>query len=57
MGKTFVADGYVFAQCIKRNGIETCKKDGKYYKFPFYLKSEKQKTSSDEEVPDEDLTS
>jgi hypothetical protein len=45
-GKTFVKDGFVYAECIIRGGIKICHPTG-FYKFPVY--DGKTKTDSQDE--------
>ena len=50
--RSFVADGYVFTECVNRNGILRCQPNG-FYKFPLYYRPVKKETPSQkEEVSD-----
>ena len=46
IGRRFVIDGYVFAQCIRKGAGFICRPNGRYYKFPLYTKG-KQETPSE----------
>lgn len=52
--RKFVADGYVFTECVHRNGTLVCHPTG-LYKFPLYYRAVKKETPSEkEEVSDEE---
>lgn len=46
-GRVFRKNGFVYAECIVRNGIEYCHPTG-FYKFPVYDKRKTKTDSRDE---------
>ena len=50
MYKTFLYDGYIYTQCIKKGGKLMCRPNGGYYRFPAYTKKVDKKILPPEKV-------